>query len=107
GQVLGGDDQPAANVEVMLLCPQNANPDGFAVEFMPTTVRTDGQGRFQLEGFTGEVYWLEARGTKPGSKEGERLNVHSPARKVVLNENLKNIKLVLSESGFTKGCNQK
>jgi hypothetical protein len=104
GQVAREDGKPAANVEVMLLCPRSARPDGFAVEFSPTSTLTDEQGRFKLEGFTGEIYWLEARGSKKGRRNGEFIEVHSPSRKIVLRDNLKNIKLVLSENGFTGGC---
>ena len=98
GQVFWKDGKPANDVEVMLLCPQSGRPNGFAIEFSPTRTQTDKDGRFKLEGFTGEVYWLELRGEK-----GDRA-FHSPSKKIVLTENLKNIKLVLSENGFSGGC---
>lgn len=104
GQVTWEDGKPAGDVEVMLLCPRSAKPDGFAVEFSPTSTRTNEQGQFQLEGFTGEVYWLEARGSKKGRKKDELIEVHSPSRKIVLSDNLKNLKLILSGNGFTSGC---
>ncbi len=56
GLVVWEDGKPAANVKVMLLCPRNAKEDGFAVEHSPTTARTDEEGKFELQGFTGEVY---------------------------------------------------
>jgi hypothetical protein len=104
GRVVWGDGRPAAGVEVLLLCPQSADPEGFAVEFGPTQTTTDDDGRFQLEGFTGEVYWMEARGSKNIGSKGESVVLHSPSRKIVVNEDLKNVKLVLSENGFSKGC---
>ena len=103
GQVVWEDGTPAAFVEVMLLCPQSAAADGLAVEFSPTVTLTGGEGKFRLEGFTGEVYWIEARGAKAGGEsDGERL--HSPPKRIAVNENLKNLKLVLSEKGFGAGC---
>lgn len=104
GQVAWEDGKPAANVEVMLLCPRSGKPGSFVVEFSPTIARTDEQGRFQLEGFTGEIYWLEARGSKKGSKKDEFIEVHSPSREIVLSDNLTNIKLVMSKNGFSSGC---
>ena len=104
GQVNWADGKPAAGVEVMLLCPTSAKVDGFVVESFPTHTRTNEQGRFQLEGFTGEVYWIEARGSKKGAKQDELLQVHSPSRKIVLSENLKGTTLVLSEKGFSGSC---
>ncbi len=105
GQVLWGDGKPAAEVEVMLLCPQSSKPDGYAIEFSPTTTRTDEDGRFQLEGFTGEVYWLEARATK--KQNGKAVEVHSPTMKIAPTVNMINLKVILSEQGFSKGCGSK
>ncbi len=104
GQVMWKDGKPAAGVDVMLLCPQSAKPDGFAVEFSPTWARTDEQGQFRLEGFTSETYWLEARGSQRDGKKDEFVEVHSPSKKIVLSEDLKNTKLVLSENEFSQGC---
>ena len=106
GQVFWTDGKPAADVEIILLCPQSSRPNGFRVEFSPTSVRTDGEGKFKLEGFTGEEYWLEARGSKEGYKvdslDGNKF--YSPPKKIVLTENLKDIKVALSENGFSGGC---
>lgn len=98
GQVFWRDGKPASDVEVMLLCPQSSRPNGYAVEFSPTQTETDKDGKFKLEGLTGEVYWLEVRGGKDDSA------FHSPPKKIILGENLKNIRLVLSENGFSGGC---
>jgi SdrD B-like domain len=104
GLVYWNDGKPAAGVEVMLLCPQSAKEDGFAIEFMPTATRTDEEGRFQLEGFAGEAYWIEARGSQKGRNKDEYNEVHSPSKKMVISEDVKNLKLVLSEDGFTHDC---
>ncbi len=98
GQVFWKDGKPASDVEVMLLCPQSERSNGFAVEFSPTQTKTDEDGKFKLEGLTSEAYWLEVRGEAGDSA------FHSPSKKIVLTENLKNIKLVLSENGFSGGC---
>ncbi len=95
GQVLRKDGKPAADVEVLLLCPQSSRPAGFAVEFSPTQTQTDKDGKFKLEAFTGETYWLEARG-----KNAEL----SPSKKIVVTENLKDIKIVLSETSPLGRC---
>lgn len=89
--------KPASNVEVMLLCPQSSRPSGYTVEFTPTSTKTDKDGNFKLEGFTNEVYWLEARGSDDNV-------THSPLKKIVLTGSLKNIKLVLSENGLSGSC---
>jgi len=103
GQVVWKDGKPAADAEVMLLCPQSARRDGYRVEFSPTRTDTDEQGRFRLEGFTDEVYWLEARGPIKWGEDGRPDGMHSPSMKIILNENLKNIRLVLSEQGPSGG----
>jgi len=107
GQVVWEDGKPAANVEVMLLCPRSAKEDGFAIEFGPTTTRTDEEGIFELEGFTGEVYWLEARGVKAGAAAENSVVAHSAPKKLTLVENLKDLRLSLSEKGFSGGCGDK
>jgi len=104
GQVTWEDGQPAANVEVMLLCPRSAKQDGFVVEFMPPTVLTDDLGRFQMEGFTNEVYWIEARFSKKDTKKDVLIQAHSLSKRIAPIENLRGIKLVLSEKGFSGGC---
>lgn len=89
GQVWRKDGRPATNAEVLLLCAQSSRPAGFAVEFSPTQTQTDKNGKFKLEAFTGEIYWLEARG------KGTEL---SPSKKIVVDGNLKDIKIILSET---------
>jgi len=88
----------------MLLCPQSSKRGGFTIEFSPTTTHTDAEGRFLLEGFTGETYWLEARGPIIEGKNGELTGVHSLTKKIVTIESMKNIRLVLSEPGMHGKC---
>jgi hypothetical protein len=107
GQVVWEDGKPAANVEVMLLCPQSASENGFAIEFSPTRTRTDEEGMFELEGFTGEVYWIEARGVKTGAAAENSVEAHSAPKKLALVENLKDLRLSLSEKGYSGGCGDK
>lgn len=104
GRVVFADGQPAASVDVMLLCPRNTKPDGFYVEYSPTSRQTDEQGRFQLEGLTGESYWLEARGSKKSDRKDEPIELHSPSKQIVVSENLSDIKVVLSEKGYSGEC---
>lgn len=95
GEVVWGDGAPAANVEVHLLCPRSTTPNGLIVEFMPPSTRTDNEGRFRLEGFIGEIYWIESRGEKLGNEK------HSPSRKLSITQNVKNLKLMLSKDGYS------
>ena len=75
------------------------------MEFGPINTATDEQGHFRLEGLKSETYLLEARGQKPGLKETEPIQMHSPARKLSPEGDLKNVKLKLSvPGGFGGGC---
>src|SRR6266849_9535834 len=94
GQITWKDGSPAAKVEVMLLCPAGSATDGFAIEFMPPTTTTDDQGHFTLQAFTGETYWIEARGSRENSS-GETIAFHSPSKKIVFSDSLKLFSLVL------------
>ena len=98
GEVVWDDGTPAADVQVLLLCPRSTAPNGFTIEPSPTTTHTDNEGRFHLEGFTGETYWLEARGSKNAP-------MHSPSRKLSITDHVKNLRLKLSKVGrFGGGC---
>jgi len=103
GQVVWADGKPAAGVEVWLGCPQNLDPAGFTVEFLSGTVWTDDEGRFPLEGFTCEVYWLGARGVKQGDTGKQAGWMNAQSKKIILTDNLKDLKVVLSEKGFSSG----
>ena len=106
GEVAWEDGTPAAGVDVFLVCPRSTTPNGFTIEFSPTSTQTDNEGRFRLEGFTGETYWLEARGEKAGkTPNDEAVEMHSPSRKLSINDHVKNLKLTLSKAGrFGGGC---
>jgi hypothetical protein len=93
GEVAWDDGTPAANVDVNLFCPRSTTPDGLIVEFLRPYTHTDNEGRFRLEAFAGETYWLEARGEKAGNE------LHSPSRKLSINQNVKNLKLRLAKDG--------
>jgi hypothetical protein len=97
GQVFWKDGRPAAGIRFFLHCPQSNHPNGYTVAFS-TRTQTDENGKFKIEGFAGERYQLKAQVFK-----GDNF-FHSPFRKIVLAENLKNINLVLSEEGYFGGC---
>ena len=102
GQVTWKDGRPAANVDIMLLCPENSRPDGFRVEFGPTSGKTDENGNFKLEAFTGETYWIEARAS------GENVEFHSRSRQIQVTDHVRDLRVVLSEKGyFGEGCPDK
>jgi hypothetical protein len=106
GEVIWKDGSPAAGVEVLLLCPRSFTPNGLTVESSPLRTQTDDQGRFRIEGFTGEGYLLTARGKKQGTKEGEVVQVHAPEQRIVSGESVKDLKLTLSRNGYASkgGC---
>jgi hypothetical protein len=99
GRVFWANGTPAAKAEVWLLCPQNPKTGGFTVDAFPPSAETDRNGRFTISAIAGTVYWLEARAAK---EEDEFF--HSPLNKITISNNIWNKKLVLSESGFSKGC---
>ena len=95
GEAVLKNGTPAANVTVFLLCPRSTAPNGVVVEFGPSQATTDEKGHFRLEAITGETYWLEARGEE----------VHSASRKLSVTDNVKNLKVRVSEEGaFGAGC---
>ena len=104
GQVFWSDGKPAAEANVSLLCPQSTNPNGYAVEFGAETIAADKQGRFMIEVFSGETYWIEASGEKPTGKKNESYEFYSPSKKLILTESLSDLKFVLSERGMSGGC---
>ena len=107
GFVVWPDGSPAAEVEVMLLCPQSPLPQGLNVEFGPPRTRTDERGIFRLQGFKGHSYSIEARAEKAAPSGLTRSELHSPSQQLLLKEDLRNVKLVISEKGFTGGCSEK
>jgi hypothetical protein len=104
GFVVWPDGSPAQHVEVLLLCPANPEPDGYVLDYAPPHAVTDEQGRFRLSGFKGMSYWLEARGSKRTPKQVKAVAMHSAARKLILKNDLQNLKVVLSEEGSFGGC---
>lgn len=104
GQVTWEDGRPAGEVNVLLICPRSARPGGFVIEDSEVRAGTDKEGRFRIEAFTGEVYWLEARGGSIVGEKGEYVAMHSRPRRLSVSEDLKGIKLVLSEKGDSGGC---
>ena len=103
GEVVWSDGTPAVDVEVLLLCPKSTEEKGFKVHVMPPGTKTDSQGRFRIEGLTGESYWIEARG-RVTNKKGESIEMHSPSFKITAEESVKNLKLTLSGKGYFGGC---
>ena len=60
----------------------------------------DKEGGFHLEGFTSETYWIQARGLKPNDNVAK----NSRSLKLAVSQNMKNLKLTLSELGGFGGC---
>lgn len=104
GRAFWPDGSPAAGVDVMLLCPQGTRPGGLVLDSRLKETKTDEDGRFRLAAFTGEVYWLGARGVMKGPREGQYSTRHSPTRKLVIADNLSDADLILSEQGYDVGC---
>jgi len=69
----------------------------YAYAYNPDDKLLSTEGRFRLEGFTSETYWIQAR----GSKANENVAKNSPSLKLSINQNVKNLKLTLSKAeGF-------
>jgi hypothetical protein len=100
------DGSPAAKVDIMLLCPKNPQSGGNVLEFAPEYATTDEQGRFNLQGFKGISYWIEARGKRTSPSQQGSQALHSPSRQLMIQEDMKDVKLVLSEQGFSAGCRE-
>lgn len=108
GQVLWPDGKPAAGVEVMLLCPRSTQAEGYILNFGSVTTETDEEGFFTLNAYTATVYNLEARSSKIPPSEKEPPAYHSPAHPLIVEEDIKGMKVVLSEAGLTgNGCSRR
>jgi hypothetical protein len=106
GLAVWPDGSPAAGVEVTLLCPKSTRPNGHTLDYFGRQASTDNQGRFRLQGFNGTQYWLEARGNKILPAEKKAVPIHSPTRQITLQEDLSNIKIVLTVEGFGGRCGE-
>jgi hypothetical protein len=104
GVVVWPDGSPAAKVEVMLLCYENPKPNGYMLESGPPHTTTDEHGRFRLPGFKGMSYWVEARGRRKELNQEKVIELHSPARQLIIEKDLSDVKVVLSEKGGSGGC---
>jgi hypothetical protein len=98
GSVLWPDGSVPPRAVVMLRCPEGAasGVEGEAVG------RTDARGRFQLQGAAGRKYWLIARAEKP---QGQPQQWHS-ARPLDLQEDVADLKMVLSQPGAGGDCSR-
>ena len=103
GEVVWPDGTPARNADVMLLCPQSTDQEGYRLNSDPSSTKTDEHGRFRLEGLSGDTYWLFAKGRGEGKKQGEQVEAHSTSQKISVTDNLKNLKIKLSRLGNFSG----
>lgn len=104
GRVVRKDGRPAAGVEVLLLCPRAAAPEGLIFDYGPTRAVTDEQGRFRLEGLTDVSYQLEARGPSEPDASGGRTLMHSPRLSLSPAAEPREVELVLSGVGLKTTC---
>ena len=98
GQVFWKDGKPASDANVLLSCLRNTRPNGFTPGFGSTRTKTSKDGYFKLEGFTGETYRLTGRKWKEGK------TLYSQSQKIVIDKNLKNLKIILSETDKPEDC---
>ena len=105
GRATWADGSPAAGVEVLFLCPESGRLGGQVLEFGAVTTKTDEEGRFKIQGFKGNIYWLEARGRKPDARGEDTVEYHSQTRRIILRKDLTGVNVSLSLPGFFgKGC---
>ena len=99
GQVFWEDGTPASDIDTLLLCPRSASFNGFIIGwFGPRFAKTNKDGYFKLESFTGKSYRLAGRIWKDGKMR------YSPPQEIVIDKNLKDLKLILSETGWFEDC---
>lgn len=105
GRVLDADGAPAVDAEVLLLCPRSSEPGGYSIESRPPGTRTDDQGRFSIGALSGETYWIEARGLGKSTAQPAGKGLCSPARKLVVTEDVNDLTLVLGPVRGAVDCN--
>ena len=106
GRVLDADGAPVVGAEVFLLCPRSSEPGGYSIEFRPPGTRTDDQGRFSIGALSGETYWIEARGLRQPTDQPGGKDLCSPARKLVVTEDVKDLTLVLGPVRGVVDCTE-
>lgn len=94
GQVIWENGKPAAKAEITLRCPTGLASNKSAIEFGAKSTETDEDGKFRLEVFAGETYWLDATIQKPIGKD-EFFEYSSKSKKIIVTENIRNEKLVI------------
>lgn len=104
GQVVWPNGAPAAGVTVMLHCRQSTQNTGYLLGFWDPETKTDRQGRFRLQGFSGETYWLEASATALVTTLRIPVGMHSPPVHIAPQADVQDIKLTISEPGFAGEC---
>lgn len=71
GRVLNWDGSPAAEATVSLTCPKRNDNGVETFDRSPSSVETDQDGNFVIQGFEGFNYWLSAHlGTPSRSNDG-------------------------------------
>jgi hypothetical protein len=104
GQVIWENGKPAAKAEVTLRCPTGLASNRLAIEFGAKSTETDDNGKFRLEVFAGETYWLDASILKPAGKDTFR-EYYSKSKRILVKENVRNEKLViLKKNGASETC---
>jgi hypothetical protein len=101
GRATWADGSPAAGVGVWFLCPRSGRPGGQVLEFGAVETKTDEEGRFKLQGFKGNIYWLEARGRKRDARGEGAIGNHSQTRRIILRKDLTGVNVSLSLPGFS------
>lgn len=105
GRATWADGSSAVGVDVLFLCPRSGRPGGQVLEFGAVRAKTDEEGRFRLQGFKGNIYWLEARGQRPDARGEGAIENHSQTRRIILRKDLTGVNVSLSLPGFSgNGC---
>lgn len=105
GKVVMPDGKPVAKAWVYLRCPTEIEAQNLKVKIPEVNSETDSEGNFTITGFKGVSYSLKVV-VKTGDPNITRNkdHLHAPLVRLVLGEELIELRLVLSESGYGPDC---
>lgn len=105
GKVVTPDGKPVAKAYVYLGCPLEVQFSNSKIKIPEPDTKTDSEGNFTLTGFKGFSYSIQA--TLPSgaydSLSGKEY-IHAPLIRIVLTEELGELRLILSESTYGPSC---
>lgn len=107
GKLVWPDRKPAAKATVYLKCAVRPQARDIQVKLANPEAQTDEQGRFVIQGFKGFDYRIEAVAHRGDPNiYGAKNQVHSQLIRLTLDDNVVEMSLTLSQSGFSSSCDE-